>query len=71
MVQERVRIARSLRDLWHLRPEVFRLVALRHSQAEAHQRLDRLNRHFRRARRGRGSRRWTAAAPTVPESRRV
>ena len=46
MVQERVRIARSLRDLWHLRPEVFRLVALRHSQAEAHQRLDRLNRHF-------------------------
>lgn len=46
MVQERVRIARSLRELWHLRPEIFRLVALRYSQAEAQQRLDRLNRHF-------------------------
>jgi hypothetical protein len=46
MLQERIRIARSLRELWHLRPEVFRLVALRFSQAEAQLRLDRLNRHF-------------------------
>ena len=38
--------ARSLRELWHLRPEVFGLVALCHSQAEAQARLDRLNRHF-------------------------
>ena len=46
LLQERIRLARSLRDLWHLRPEVFRLVALHHSQAEAQLRLDRLNRHF-------------------------
>lgn len=46
MLQGRLRIARSLRDLWHLRPEVFRLVALHFSQAEAQCRLDRLNRHF-------------------------
>ena len=46
MLQGRVRIARSLRELWHLRPEVFKLVALHFSQAEAQSRLDRLNRHF-------------------------
>ena len=46
LLQERIRAARSLRDLWHLRPEVFRLVALHYSQAEAQVRLDRLNRHF-------------------------
>ena len=46
MLQGRLRIARSLRELWHLRPEVFKLVALHFSQAEAQCRLDRLNRHF-------------------------
>lgn len=46
MLQGRIRIARSLRDLWHLRPEVFKRVALHFSQAEAQSRLDRLNRHF-------------------------
>ncbi len=46
MLQDRIRIARSLRELWHLRPEVFRLVALHYSQSEAQCRLDRLNRHF-------------------------
>jgi hypothetical protein len=46
LLLERIRIARSLRELWHLRPEVFGLVALCHSQAEAQARLDRLNRHF-------------------------
>ena len=46
MLQERIRCARSLRELWHLRPEVFGIVALRYSQAEAQSRLDRLNRHF-------------------------
>ncbi len=46
MLQERIRIARSMRELWHLRPEVFKLVALRFSQGEAECRLDRLNRHF-------------------------
>ncbi len=46
MLQQRVHIARSLHELWHLRPEVFKLVALRFSQDEAECRLDRLNRHF-------------------------
>lgn len=46
MLAHRITIARSLHELWHLRPEVFKLVALRHSQFEAQARLDRLNRHF-------------------------
>jgi hypothetical protein len=46
LLLERIRIARSLRELWHLRPEVFGMVALCHSQAEAQTRLERLNRHF-------------------------
>lgn len=46
MLLARIRGAGSLRELWHLRPEIFNLVALRHSQAEAQARLDRLNRHF-------------------------
>lgn len=43
---DRVHFARSLRELWHLRAEVFRLVALHHSQVEAEDRLGWLNRHF-------------------------
>ncbi len=31
--------AQSLAELWHLRPEVYRRLALHHSQAEAEQRL--------------------------------
>jgi hypothetical protein len=31
--------AHSLAELWHLRPELYRVLALRHSQAEAEQRL--------------------------------
>jgi hypothetical protein len=42
----RVDSARSLRDLWHLRSEVYRLVALQFSQAEAEHRLAALNQHF-------------------------
>ena len=42
----RIEISPTLRDLWHLRAEVYRLVALQHSQAEAEVRLARLNRHF-------------------------
>lgn len=42
----RIEASRSLRELWHLRTEVYRLVALQHSQAEADARLARLNRHF-------------------------
>jgi hypothetical protein len=38
--------ARSLRELWHLRSEVYRLVALQTSQSEAERRLADLNHHF-------------------------
>jgi hypothetical protein len=44
----RVRIlaARSLRELWHLRSDVFRVVGLTHSQGEAERRVSLLTRHF-------------------------
>lgn len=38
--------SRSLRELWHLRAEVFHLVGRGHSEGEAERRIDRLNRHF-------------------------
>ncbi len=43
---ERIGQARSLRELWHLRADLYRLVGLQHSQTEAEARLARLNRHF-------------------------
>jgi hypothetical protein len=43
---DRIHYARSLRELWHLRAEVFRLVSLHHSQAEADARVNALSRHF-------------------------
>ncbi len=45
-LEARIRASRSLRELWHLRPEVFKLVALHRDQHAAQARLDRLNRHF-------------------------
>jgi hypothetical protein len=44
----RVRItqSRTLRELWHLRSELYRVVALGHSQCEAERRLSALNCHF-------------------------
>lgn len=44
--RNRIELARSLHELWHLRPEVFNLIAQHHDQAEAARRLARLNRHF-------------------------
>jgi hypothetical protein len=38
--------ARSLRELWHLRAEVYKHVGRAHSEAEADRRLQRLNTHF-------------------------
>ena len=72
MLQQRIGIARSMHELWHLRPEVFRLVALRFSQFEAQARLDRLNRHFptRAPRSGFGSFDSRAAAPAPRRSAR-
>lgn len=40
--------ARSLRELWHFRAEVYNSVGRAHSQGEAELRLSRLNRHFPR-----------------------
>jgi hypothetical protein len=45
-VRENVTQARSLRELWHLRADVFRIIAIHRGQAEANKRLDALNRHF-------------------------
>ena len=38
--------ARTLAELWHLRPELYRRLALHHSQAEAERRLATLSRWF-------------------------
>lgn len=43
---DRIEFARSMRELWHLRAEVFALVSLELSQSEADRRLATLNRHF-------------------------
>jgi hypothetical protein len=45
-VRGRIGQARSLRELWHLRADVFRVVGLAHSQSEAEQRVSLLSRHF-------------------------
>jgi len=45
-LRHRIVHAHSLRDLWHLRVEVFSLISVEHAQSEAEQRLLRLNRHF-------------------------
>ena len=45
-LRHRVVHAHSLRDLWHLRADVFSLVGIEHSQRVAEQRMLRLNRHF-------------------------
>jgi hypothetical protein len=42
----RIGCARSLRELWHLRTELFNIVSCSAGQAEATARLQRLNRHF-------------------------
>lgn len=42
----RIQNARSLRDLWHTRAELFRQLGIAHNQYEAEQRLYLLNRHF-------------------------
>jgi hypothetical protein len=42
----RIGQARTLRELWHLRAELYSVVSLQHSQHEAERRLAELNRHF-------------------------
>lgn len=46
LLKDRIGFTRSLRELWHLRTEVYRVVAVARSQAEAEQRVAELNRHF-------------------------
>ncbi|MFY9514021.1 MAG: hypothetical protein WAQ05_23915 [Rubrivivax sp.] len=46
VLRERIALARSLRELWHLRADVYRAVSLQHSQSLAEERLAELNRHF-------------------------
>jgi hypothetical protein len=43
---QRAQHARSLRELWHLRSELYTLIARRSSQVEADVRLARVNQHF-------------------------
>jgi len=45
---DRIAVARSLHDLWHLREEVFSRIARHRDQAEAERRLGALDRHFPR-----------------------
>jgi len=45
-LSDRMLRCRSLRELWHLRPEMFNLIAVQRSQEEAERRLAILNRHF-------------------------
>jgi hypothetical protein len=46
LLRERIRRAASLRELWHLRADVFSAVALQRNQSEAEDRLGWLNRWF-------------------------
>lgn len=46
LVALRIARARSLRELWHVRLDVYNLVAVHHSEFEAERRLGELNRHF-------------------------
>lgn len=43
---KRAQHARSLRELWHLRSELYTLIARRENQLEADMRLARVNQHF-------------------------
>ncbi len=43
---DRIERARSLREMWHLRPPLYGVLAMDLSQHEAERRLARLNRHF-------------------------
>lgn len=45
-LQQRLLHCRSMRELWHLRSELFEVVARHHSQREAERRMAALNRHF-------------------------
>ncbi|MCH8180280.1 MAG: hypothetical protein IIA02_10920 [Proteobacteria bacterium] len=45
-VRDQIESARSLRELWHLRADVFKVIAVHRGQMEAQMRLDGLDGHF-------------------------
>jgi hypothetical protein len=45
-LRHRIAGSRSLRELWHLRSDVYRLIGLTHNQSEAERRVALLARHF-------------------------
>jgi hypothetical protein len=45
-VRDQVETARSLRELWHLRADVFKVISVHRGQIEAQLRLDALDAHF-------------------------
>lgn len=45
-LRRRIREARTLRELWHARAEIYRVVGVAFSQFQAEERLGPLNRHF-------------------------
>lgn len=45
-VRDLIARARSPRELWHLRTAVYTLIATQHTETQAQQRMDALNRHF-------------------------
>jgi hypothetical protein len=45
-LSQRIDQARSLRELWHLRADLYHVVAVQRSQHEAERRVSLLNRHF-------------------------
>ncbi len=45
-LRERIEKAHSLRDLWHLRSEVFSTLGVALTQTQAEERVGKLNRHF-------------------------
>ncbi len=46
LLREHIKAARSLRELWHLRSDMFSLLAVAHSQSVAQSRLAGLSQHF-------------------------
>lgn len=45
-LRSRIRGTHSLRELWHLRAEIYRVVGVAHRQSEAETRVALLNHHF-------------------------
>ncbi len=45
-LRSRIQATQTLRELWHARAEIYRVVGVAHSQAQAEERVNLLNRHF-------------------------